>query len=352
MFWRCAEVVAIASLYICLSAGLIDFNKYLMTPHRFPHSTHLTAMHMLVSSVLSMLLFAVAPQLYPTMDSSRENRSTLLKYMLPLGALFAVSLICANNAYLYSSVAFLQFCKEGNVVLAFAFSCVLGLQTYNLDKCAVLALILVGCTICASGEVDFAWMGLAFQLSSQLAEVTKNLIGEVVLTGAGLKLDPMTFVSWQAPCALMFLFCTMCILWENSHTDNATVYADFLKCWPMLLMNACLAFGLNLTIALTLKRLSTVSFILIGMTKDMAIVVSSWALFGTSITRQQAFGFLVTFIGILAWSRLKMQETAAAEAKNKKFEEEEDAPKETDPLIQKLEHVPECLLDKSSDESA
>jgi len=53
---------------------------------------------------------------------------TLLKYILPLGFLFALALYCSNRAYLYSSVAFLQFCKEGNVALIFAMSCLLGLQ--------------------------------------------------------------------------------------------------------------------------------------------------------------------------------------------------------------------------------
>ena len=57
-----------------------------------------------------------------------ESTRTLLKYILPLGFLFALALYCSNRAYLYSTVAFLQFCKEGNVALIFAMSCLLGLQ--------------------------------------------------------------------------------------------------------------------------------------------------------------------------------------------------------------------------------
>jgi len=335
-FWQCAEVVAIALLYICISAGLIDFNKYLMAANRFPHSSHLTAIHMGTSSFLSLLLYSVAPQLYPTMTRSRENWRSMLKYMLPLGAMFAISLICANTAYLYSTVSFLQFCKEGNVVLAFAASCIVGLQTYSLDKFAVLAIILTGCTICALGELDFVWLGLVFQLSSQFAEVTKNLIGEVVLTGAGLKLDPLTFVAWQAPCAFFFLLCTVITLGAESSAETAVVWADFKVWWPVLLMNATWAFGLNLTIALTLKRLSTVSFIMIGMTKDMAIVFSSWIVFGSTISRQQAFGFAVTFCGIIAWSHLKMKEQGQ-KTKEKDDPKAIEEAEETEPLIKKEE---------------
>ena len=38
-------------------------------------------------------------------------------------------------------------------------------------------------------RIQFRLPGLLLQLASQLAECSKNLIGELVLTGAGLKLD-------------------------------------------------------------------------------------------------------------------------------------------------------------------
>ena len=40
---------------------------------RFPHPKAMTAMHMLMTSVMSLLLYTAAPSLYPTMGKAREN---------------------------------------------------------------------------------------------------------------------------------------------------------------------------------------------------------------------------------------------------------------------------------------
>ncbi len=116
-------------------------------------------------------------------------RRTLLKYILPLGFLFALALYCSNRAYLYSSVAFLQFCKEGNVALIFAMSCLLGLQAWHTQvwmltsygcarpkqspsspyqvpfgqvfswhKVAILSIVVAGCSLCAHGHLVFRFL--------------------------------------------------------------------------------------------------------------------------------------------------------------------------------------------------
>ena len=35
------------------------------------------------------------------------------------------------------------------------------------------------------GEVNFVWAGFLLQITSQMAECSKNLIGEMVMSGAG-----------------------------------------------------------------------------------------------------------------------------------------------------------------------
>eukprot|EP00435_Cladocopium_sp_Y103_P009322 s4041_g2.t1 len=129
------ETCAIGGCYIVVSASLIAFNKYLMNAERFPYAKAMTAMHMLMTTLLSLLLY------------------TVLKYILPLGMLFALALYCSNRAYLYSSVAFLQFCKEGNVALIFAMSCVLGLQVFSWRKVCILSIVVAGCSMCAHGHL-------------------------------------------------------------------------------------------------------------------------------------------------------------------------------------------------------
>eukprot|EP00931_Biecheleriopsis_adriatica_P029984 TRINITY_DN17711_c0_g2_i1.p1 TRINITY_DN17711_c0_g2~~TRINITY_DN17711_c0_g2_i1.p1 ORF type:complete len:325 (+),score=50.04 TRINITY_DN17711_c0_g2_i1:53-1027(+) len=302
---RIAEVLLIGGVYIVVSVSLIAFNKFLMSPSRFPHASALTAAHMTVCSLMSLLLYMLCPGLYPTMDKAKENWQTVLKYLAPLGALFALALYCSNKAYVYSTVAFLQFLKEGNVALIFTLACVLGMQQFSWTKVSILSIIVLGCTLCSHGEIHFAWTGFFLQITSQFAECLKNILGEMVMTGSGLKLDVLTFVFFQAPISLVPLLAHMAMNWE------AGIVHDFLANWHLLLLNALNAFVLNVLLATVLKRLSAVAFVLIGVMKDTVIVSSSAIVFGDPIAAQQKCGFAVTLVGIGLWSALKLQEQKA-----------------------------------------
>lgn len=323
--YKVLQTLVIGGTYIPISAGLITFNKYLVHPGRFPHPTALTAIHMLVTSSMALLLYAICPQFYPSMEKARKEILTLVKYLVPLACCFALALYCSNAAYLYCTVAFLQFCKEGNVPLMFCMACFVGLQQFSVHKVIVIGIIIAGCSMCVHGEVQFSWLGFALQIASQFAEVTKNLIGEIVLTGAGLKLDVLTFVTFQAPLSLVPLSIATCYSWTPQMTE------DFMRTWQLLLCNALLAFLLNVMIALTLKNLSGLAFVIIGIVKDIFIVASSAAVFGDSISPMQQIGFIVTIVGIASWGHLKIQE----QEQQVKSSKESCEATETEPLVAK-----------------
>merc|ERR1719454_1832481 len=101
------------------------------------------------------------------MEKTAGQRLQLLKYFIPLGAFFAIGLFASNQAYLYCSVAFLQFMKEANVVLVFTLSCFVGMQMATRSKVAVLLWILLGSTLAVQGEMKFVLIGFVIQAISQ-----------------------------------------------------------------------------------------------------------------------------------------------------------------------------------------
>eukprot|EP00441_Pelagodinium_beii_P038088 CAMPEP_0197649276 /NCGR_PEP_ID=MMETSP1338-20131121/28256_1 /TAXON_ID=43686 ORGANISM="Pelagodinium beii, Strain RCC1491" /NCGR_SAMPLE_ID=MMETSP1338 /ASSEMBLY_ACC=CAM_ASM_000754 /LENGTH=336 /DNA_ID=CAMNT_0043223425 /DNA_START=74 /DNA_END=1084 /DNA_ORIENTATION=+ len=314
------EAITIGVVYIAFSAGLITFNKFMLQDEMFPHALHLTVVHMSIGTIYSVSLCSLVPSIYPTMGKALENRATTLKYIAPLGLLFAFALWSSNKAYQYCSVAFLQFCKEGNVALIFFMSCAAGRQTFSWTKLSVLAVVMAGCSICAEGEMNFVLVGFLLQIASQFCECSKNLMGEIIMSGAGLKLDPLTFVAFQSPCSLAPLLLAVLLLPADG------VFADFQEHWPLLLANATVAFMLNVLIALTLKRLSALAFVIIGLAKDIVIVCASSAMFGDPISDMQRVGFVIALTGMAGWATLKMRETAEtnAAAAREKVEEDEE----------------------------
>jgi len=294
--------LSIVVAYIAMSTALIRFNKHMMHKDIFPFSLALSAIHMIVSTALCGLLYLVRPSMFPAMEKIQDQRLDLMKWFLPIGACFAVMLYGSNQAYMYCSVALLQFMKEANVMIVFLISCAVGLQVMNRLRLALIMWVIVGATISVSGDMQFSLVGIAFQAMSQVAECVRIVLGEFVLSGR--KLDPLTYTSFVAPTCFVVLLAGNALAWDPAITTAALTH------WRLLAMNACVAFMLNVLVATVIKEISAVGFVLTGLTKDIVIVVLSCVMFREPITHTQASAFVVTLAGVGMWSLMKINPQA------------------------------------------
>merc|ERR1719223_2590304 len=69
-------------------------------------------------------------------------------------------------------------------------------------------------------------------------------------------------------------------------------------CWHLLLMNALLAFFLNVSIAVFVKHTSAVAMVLAGLVKDSLVVVTSVVLLGEVVSHAQQVGFVFQLGGV------------------------------------------------------
>jgi len=288
------------ALYIFLSGGLINFNKYLMHKGRFPHPMFLTAIHMFATLILTSLTLLVRPSAMPGVEKCKGKMLQLYMYLAPIGVLFAIMLYGSNKAYLYCTVAFLQFMKEANVVLVFGFSAMLGLQFINRQRVFVIGWVILGSTLCVSGEMNFVFIGFMIQGLSQFAECMRAVIAEVVLSGNDFKLDALSYTMFVAPVCLLVLAVGNAVIWDHAVLDDLAVW------WPYLIPNACIAFCLNVTIAQVIKETSAVGFIITGVVKDICLVVFSSVAFHDMISMTQWASFTVTLSGVFFWSFMKI----------------------------------------------
>jgi len=297
---RYARIGLFCAMYVILSGGMINFNKYLVHEGRFPHPMALTAIHMFTSFVLTSIILMVRPSMMPSVEKCRGRLFDLYKYLIPIGFFFAVMLYGSNKAYMYCSVAFLQFMKETNVVLVFLFSAVAGLQTINRQRLFVILWVLSGSSLCVSGELHFALTGFILQLVSQFAECFRAVIAELVLTGSDYKLDSLSYAFFISPICLAVLTIGNIVSWRSD------ILPDAAAMWYLLIPNACLAVCLNITIAQVIKETSAVGFMITGMVKDVVLVCFSSAVFHDTIQNQQWFAFMVTLSGVFFWSYMKI----------------------------------------------
>merc|ERR1719265_2481553 len=90
-----------------------------------------------------------------------------------------------------------------------------------------------------------------------------------------------------------------------SHLKTPAI-SDLVEWWPLLLANACVAFALNITVAVFMKNSSAVAFILAGITKDAVIVLAGGAFLGELVSTLQIFAFMLQLCLIWTWSLMKM----------------------------------------------
>jgi len=311
---RFAQVVLVCSLgagYIVVSSGLISYNKFLIHRERFPFAVPLVFMHACFCSCLSFFLYLVKPSLFPSLTDEAQrvplDRDLILKGALPIAIFFSGQLALSNSAYLHSSVAFLQMMKEANLALVYTLSLVAALERFHSRNAAILVAVVAATLMTIHGELHFSFTGFALQGSSQLFECTKIVMQAMLLSAPGRKLDALTYVLLVMPFCALLLGGSICgIHLLTPHSDLLLPsLADLAHWWPHLLANSCIAFTLNVVIALFVKHSSAVSFILAGMVKDAMIVISGVFILSEVISRVQAVGFTIQLMLILVYTLAK-----------------------------------------------
>ncbi|CAJ1396794.1 unnamed protein product [Effrenium voratum] len=296
---------------IFVSAALINYNKFLMNPSRFPYPVVLVFLHMLSGSLLGCALFLAKPSLFPALSDPDKKVIIDTEFMtfrvLPVGLTFATSLILSNTAYKYASVAFLQMIKQSNVIIVFIFSLMIGLEKYRTNLVVVLLCIMLATGLTVQGELHFSMLGLSVQLCCNFVESAKVVMQGVLLAGAGRKLDPLSFVAVVSP------VCCLCLgglLFVHSYVTPISFltlpeWSAFHQCGYLLAGNIVVAFLLNVVVANFLKHGSPLSFLLTNLIKDALIVSASSLIFGDPITLQQSIAFILQLFFITLWSLMK-----------------------------------------------
>ena len=73
----------------------------------FPFPMFLTAWHMLFATIITQIM-ARTTNMLPGVKENKVDKDILLKQVLPVALLFALSLVFSNKAYIYLSVSYIQ----------------------------------------------------------------------------------------------------------------------------------------------------------------------------------------------------------------------------------------------------
>lgn len=294
-------------LYITLSSGQIFFNKWVLSSKEinFPYPLGLTLLHMVFSSVLCFMLTKGFKVLKVEEGMTLDIYATSV---IPIGAMFAMTLWLGNTAYLYISVAFAQMLKAIMPVAVFILGVAAGLEVMSCRMLLIMSVISFGVVIASYGEISINWIGVVYQMGGVVGEALRLIFMEILVKRKGIKLNPISIMYYVSPCSALCLLIPWIFLEKPKIDANATWNFPV----SVLVLNSLCTFALNLSVFLVISHTSALTIRVAGVVKDWVVVLLSALLFAdTKLTGINLLGYGIAIAGVAAYNNHKLKKEAS-----------------------------------------
>ncbi|GJN12510.1 hypothetical protein PR202_ga30793 [Eleusine coracana subsp. coracana] len=224
--------------------------------------------------------------------------------VIPIGAMFAMTLWLGNSAYLYISVAFAQMLKAIMPVAVFLLGAAFGLEEMSYKMLSIMSIISVGVIVASIGEITISWVGVVYQMGGVVAEALRLIFIEIFLKKKGVKLNLISMMYYVSPCSALCLFIPWLLL-EKPKMDDSVSWS-----FPpfTLFLNCLCTFVLNLSVFLVISRTSALTARVTGVVRDWSVVLLSAAIFAdTKLTFINIVGYAIAIAGVVAYNNHKLK---------------------------------------------
>lgn len=306
------------AIWIFLSFSVIIFNKYILDRkmYNWPFPISLTMIHMGFCSTLAVLLVRV----FKLVEPIGMTREIYMSSVVPIGALYSLSLWLSNSAYIYLSVSFIQMLKALMPVAVYSTGILFKKEIFKSQTMANMVAISVGVGIAAYGEAKFNVWGVCLQLGAVAFEATRLVLIQILLTSKGITLNPITSLYYIAPCCFVFLSIPWILVEYPVLRASSTFELDYL----VFGANSVCAFALNLAVFLLVGKTSALTMNVAGVVKDWLLIAFSWTVIMDRVTTINLVGYGVAFLGVCYYNHTKLQALKAKEAQKKVSEQDEE----------------------------
>lgn len=289
----------------------ILFNKWLIDTAGFKYPVLLTCWHLVFATVATQILSRTTTLLDGRKNVKMTGR-VYLRAVVPIGVLYSGSLVCSNLVYLYLNVAFIQMLKSAGPVAVLFVSWMWGVAHPSFENVVNILGIAFGVFLASAGEIDFSWVGFSFQIAGIVFEAMRLVMIQILLSGDDMKMDPLVSLYYYAPvCAAMNIVVGLFTEFPSFQMSDLWQTGIF-----MLVLNASVAFMLNVASVFLIGKTSSLVLTLAGIFKAILLVVASVMIWNTTITFLQFVGYSVALFGLiyysLGWSQIKTMSANAS----------------------------------------
>lgn len=330
LFKKVVVSYSYVAIWIFLSFTVIVFNKYILdkSMYNWPFPISLTMIHMGFCSALAVAIVRV----FKLVEPIEMSREMYISSIIPIGALYSLSLWFSNSAYVFLSVSFIQMLKALMPVAVYSIGVSLKKEAYKGETMANMLAISVGVAIAAYGEAKMNSWGVILQLGAVACEATRLVLIQILLTSKGIKLNPITSLYYVAPCCLVFLSIPWAFV-EYPFLMNRV--SSFELDYMTFGMSSACAFALNLAVFLLIGKTSALTMNVAGVVKDWLLIAFSWSVIKDEVTVINLIGYGLAFLAVCYYNHLKLQALKANDSQPKQLRPAAEADDEEEGLITK-----------------
>ncbi|KXZ55498.1 hypothetical protein GPECTOR_2g1047 [Gonium pectorale] len=309
-------------IWMGISIAVILFNKWLLAYSGFPFPIALTLWHMVFCSTVGFL----AVRVFKVVKSHNMTAKEYYTRVMPIGLLYAGSLWLSNSAYLYLSVSFIQMTKSLMPGLVYASGVMLGTEKYSRGVTLNMLLIAFGVVVCAIGEVNLVFKGVAQQLTALGFEAMRLTMVQVLINSKGYNMNPIQSLYYVSPACLLGLL----VPFVSVELSRLRTTHDWTFNPSVMLANALTAFILNLAVFLLIGKTSALTMNIAGVIKDWMLIFFSFYLFHAPVTTINLLGYAFCCSGVVVYNHMKLQMIKSKVAATNGGKADEEKPKDSE----------------------
>ncbi|KAI1406456.1 TPT-domain-containing protein [Hypoxylon fuscum] len=280
--------------WIFFSNLTILFNKWLIDDAGFP--VILTWWHMTFATLATQVLARTTSILDGRHKVNMTSR-LYIKAVVPIGILYSGSMVSSTLVYLYLSVPFIQMLKAASPAVMLLVGWLWGFEHPTWKKCLYIMIIVLGVVMASAGEIHFSWPGFVYQVAGIFFESLRVIMIQSLVSSEGLHMDPLVSLYYYAPvCAVTNFVLSLASGWNSIEWTHAAEVGFW-----MLLLNAIVAFMLNVSSVLLIGKTSGLVLVLTGILKNIILVIAAVAIWGTPIAFCQLIGYAIALLGLLLY---------------------------------------------------
>ncbi|KAF2075908.1 hypothetical protein CYY_002799 [Polysphondylium violaceum] len=287
------------AFWFVLNISTLILNKFIFSTLLFSYPITLTAIHMLICSIGSILVLRV----YKLVPLIEINYSEQFSKILLLALLFCSNIVFGNVSLRWVPVSFMQTIKSSVPLFTIVIQILFFKKTFSTKTYLSMIPIVGGVCLASVSEVNFNQAGF-------LAALIASIITALLAIASGMILDKqmnaVNLLYYMTPPSFIMLL-PLAFFTEFQSIKTDWVYYGEAQPALILILSGVIAFLLNIFTFLVIKFTSALTYTVSGNLKVVLSITISVLIFKNEVNFLNGIGCCVAIIGVIWYSQIRYE---------------------------------------------